>query len=115
MISEGAICSRRDAVNLPTNEALQRRASERPLVGCYAELGSATAAYFAHRRAFLLFRRTLVQLLSRLGVGGRQTRNRLETCRRVLCIFFALPVNARTRKIMKRIQRVDVARPQRLG
>jgi len=39
IISDGAICSRRDAVKLEMNEALQRRVSERPLVGCYAELG----------------------------------------------------------------------------
>src|SRR6266545_1628458 len=37
MTSAGAICSRRDAVRLTMNEALQRRASVRPLVGCYAE------------------------------------------------------------------------------
>jgi hypothetical protein len=36
IVSAGAICSRRDAVKLAMNEALQRRASERPLVGCYA-------------------------------------------------------------------------------
>src|SRR5688572_16661361 len=36
-----AKCSRRDAVQIGMLEALQRRASERPLVGCYAELGGA--------------------------------------------------------------------------
>jgi hypothetical protein len=39
MPSAGAICSRRDAVKLAKNEGLQPRASEQPLVGCYAELG----------------------------------------------------------------------------
>src|SRR5689334_12343158 len=37
-----AICSRRDAVKLEMPQALQRRANERPLVGCYAELGRRT-------------------------------------------------------------------------
>jgi hypothetical protein len=41
MISDGAICSRRAAVQVTKNKALQRRASEQPLVGCYAELDSA--------------------------------------------------------------------------
>jgi hypothetical protein len=36
---DDAICSRRDAVQVEMQQALQRRGSERPLVGCYAELG----------------------------------------------------------------------------
>jgi hypothetical protein len=42
---EEVTCSRRDAVRLAMSEALQRRANERPLVGCYAELAR-TARYF---------------------------------------------------------------------
>src|SRR2546427_4560934 len=42
IISERATCSRRAAVQLVINEALQRRATARPLVGCYAELAAAT-------------------------------------------------------------------------
>lgn len=52
MASAGAICSRRDAVKLARNEGLQPRASERPLVGCYAELGRTFGSLTA--RALLL-------------------------------------------------------------
>ena len=40
--SNNAICSGRDAAQVSLDQALQRRASERPLVGCYAELGVAS-------------------------------------------------------------------------
>ena len=43
--SAGANCSRRDAVQIANNEALQRRASARPLAGCYAELGRVQTDY----------------------------------------------------------------------
>ena len=39
-IIEYAICGRRDAVQFEKRQALQRRASERPLVRCYAELAA---------------------------------------------------------------------------
>lgn len=37
-LSNNAIRSRRDAVQVAMHQALQRRGYERPLVGCYAEL-----------------------------------------------------------------------------
>jgi hypothetical protein len=50
---EGAICSRRDAVRPAKNEGLQPRASERPLVGCYAELDGDVALCRSSRGAVL--------------------------------------------------------------
>jgi hypothetical protein len=38
--SNNAICSGRDAAQVSLDQALQRRASERPLVRCYAELAA---------------------------------------------------------------------------
>ena len=39
-------CSGRDAAPVPLNEGLQPRANERPLVGCYGELGGTLACAY---------------------------------------------------------------------